>query len=66
MGAGGGENRARLEALIAGLDRQSTSNRRHPNLISNVSDAVLHFEVAHPRVTSILSDVLASPSSVGR
>jgi len=59
------ETRARLDALVADLENAAKSEGGNASLVSRVREAVLHFEVDHPRVTAILNDLLVSLSNVG-
>lgn len=59
------QDKERLARLVAELDQASKESSAPTNLVGKVREAVLHFEVEHPRVTAILNDVLVSLGNVG-
>jgi len=58
-------DKARLERLVAELERASHPETNREGLTSQVREAVVHFEAEHPQVTAILNRVLGSLDSVG-
>jgi hypothetical protein len=59
------EDKERLAALVAELDQAARESSARGTLAGKVREAVLHFEVEHPKVTAILNDVLVSLGNVG-
>jgi len=59
------EDKERLARLVAELEHASKEGASPAGLTGKVREAVLHFEVEHPRVTAILNDVLVALGNVG-
>ncbi len=59
--------RQRLEDLARRVERQLQEGRteEHPSLVKELEDEILRFEVAHPRLTAIINDIMVALSQMG-
>ena len=63
-----GPSRERLNRLINDIERKLASPddaEHHENLLSNVQDSIHHLELAHPRATSILNQIMETLAGGG-
>ncbi|MBI5619072.1 MAG: DUF4404 family protein [Gammaproteobacteria bacterium] len=68
FGSGDAEKRARIEGLIAALERQIDApegSATDAELNAELPTLVEHFEVEHPRLTAILNDLMVTLSGMG-
>lgn len=56
--------RARLEALVAELERK-LELAEHQSMVDDMKDAIATFEVKHPRITGILNDLMVTLGNLG-
>ena len=64
----GEESRARLNSLISDLERKLENPEdaaHHETLVSNVQDSIGHFELEHPRATTILNQIMTALGNIG-
>ncbi len=62
------EARARLEALVADIERRidaSDDSMAHEDLMESLREAVERFEVEHPRTTGIINNIMVMLGSMG-
>ncbi len=60
--------RQRLESLAARVESQLAKERDeevHHSLLKELEEEVMHFEVAHPRLTAIINDIMVALSNMG-
>ncbi len=59
--------RQRLEDLARRVERQLQEGgaEAHHSLVKELEDEILHFEVAHPRLTAIINDIMVALSQMG-
>ncbi len=59
--------RQRLEDLARRVERQLQEGgaEAHPSLVKELEDEILRFEVAHPRLTAIINDIMVALSQMG-
>ena len=58
----------RLQAIIAEIEAKlehPDDVDHHQNLVSNIKEALNHFETQHPRATGILNDIMVTLSNMG-
>lgn len=66
-----GEERRRLDRIVADLERQLERQDDDDDegpveaLVENIGQAVGHFEVQHPRLTAALNKVMVTLSNIG-
>ena len=61
-------SRQKLEALIAELEKkleQPEDEQVQRDLASRLDEAILHFEVEHPRLAAIVNDIIIKLESMG-
>jgi len=59
--------RARLDALIAGIETRletPENHVHHSSLVEDLRSSILQFEASHPRATAILNQVMAALGNV--
>jgi hypothetical protein len=56
------ETRLRLETLLADLEQrlEATEDEHQLHLIEDLKEAISQFEVEHPRITSILNELMVA------
>ncbi len=62
------ETRQRLEDLARRVERQLQQEggaEEHHSLVQELEDEILRFEVAHPRLTAIINDIMVALSQMG-
>ncbi len=59
--------RQRLENLARRVERQLQEGGAEAphSLVKELEDEILHFEVAHPRLTAIINDIMVALSQMG-
>jgi uncharacterized protein YicC (UPF0701 family) len=60
--------RERLESLVTALERRledPESEVHHHSLVQETADAITQFEIAHPRITGILNDLMVALGNMG-
>ncbi len=59
--------RQRLEDLARRVEQQLQEGEQgeHHGLLRELEDEILHFEVAHPRLTAIINDIMVALSQMG-
>lgn len=59
--------RRRLEDLARRVEQQLQEGQaeEHHGLVKELEDEILHFEVAHPRLTAIINDIMVALSQMG-
>lgn len=65
---GDSQARARIEGLIADLETEiadTDSSERFQAVSQKLPDLVTQFEVEHPRITSILDQIMTTLSNMG-
>ncbi len=63
-----GESKQRLEDLAERVEKQlaeSGEKNEHHNLIKELEEEIMRFEVAHPRLTAIINDLMVTLSNMG-
>jgi len=62
-------SRQRLESLAARVESQleekSADRESHHSLVQELEQELMHLEVAHPRLTAILNDIMVALSNMG-
>lgn len=62
------EIRDKLNVLVENIEQNLDFNglsAEHHDMLEDVKEAITHFEVEHPRITGILSEVLMTLSNSG-
>jgi len=62
------EARERLSNLVENIEQNvdySGVSEEHQDLVEDVKEAIVHFEVEHPSITGILNEVMMTLSNVG-
>jgi predicted transcriptional regulator len=62
------ESRRKLEQLVADLESKLENpedTELHEDLAEQLRDSMLEFEVSHPRLTSIMNDIMMKLSNMG-
>jgi hypothetical protein len=62
------ESRRKLEQLVADLESKLENpedTELHEDLTDQLRDSMLEFEVSHPRLTSIMNDIMMKLSNMG-
>ncbi|OGT34989.1 MAG: hypothetical protein A2W28_12150 [Gammaproteobacteria bacterium RBG_16_51_14] len=62
------ESAQRLQALITEIEvklAHPDDADQHHNLVSDIKEAITHFETEHPRATGILNDIMVTLSNMG-
>lgn len=62
------EIRDKLNVLVENIEQNLDFNglsTEHHDMLEEVKEAITHFEVEHPRITGILSEVLMTLSNSG-
>ena len=69
LGDESGPARERLEKLVGEIDKElegiEAETAAHESLIERLRHHVEEFEVEHPRVTSIVNDIMVTLSNMG-
>ncbi len=58
----------RLEELAERVEKQlaeTGEKNEHQNLIKELEEEIMRFEVAHPRLTAIINDLMVTLSNMG-
>jgi hypothetical protein len=61
-------SRHKLEQLVQDLEKKlenPTDTELHEDLSDQLKDSMLEFEVSHPRLTSIMNDIMMKLSNMG-
>jgi hypothetical protein len=62
------EARERLSNLVENIEQNvdySGLSEEHQDLVEDVKEAIVHFEVEHPSITGILNEIMMTLSNVG-
>ena len=62
------KSRRKLEQLVADLESKLENpedTELHEDLTDQLRDSMLEFEVSHPRLTSIMNDIMMKLSNMG-
>lgn len=60
--------RERLGSLVSALERKLEApgdTDHHHSLVQETADAITQFEIAHPRITGILNDLMMALGNMG-
>ncbi len=60
--------RQRLESLASRVENQLKKQRdeeTHHNLLQELEEEIMRFEVAHPRLTAIFNDIMVALGNMG-
>ena len=66
--AGDQQSRQRLEALLRDLEEKIDKpgdTELHKDLVRQLDDTIMHFEVSHPTLTAIMNDIMVKLSNMG-
>ena len=62
------ESKELLSSLVENIEQNvdyAGAGEEHQDLVKDVGDAIVHFEVEHPRITGLLNDVMMALSNIG-
>ncbi|MDD5035742.1 MAG: DUF4404 family protein [Methylococcaceae bacterium] len=62
------EAKEKLNSLVENIEENldySGASQEHQHLLAEMKETVTQFEVAHPRITGILNEILMSLSNAG-
>jgi hypothetical protein len=62
------ESKQRLTNLVDNIEQYvdySGVSEEHQDLVEDVKEAIVHFEVEHPSITGILNEVMMTLSNMG-
>ena len=62
------ESKQRLETLVRDLEEtldKPGDTEHHKDVVRQLDDTIMHFEVSHPTVTAIMNDIMVKLSNMG-